>query len=97
MEEKLNQLRDELIECSREKDKEIDDLKFTLREVDAKLSILLTRQTEITTLLQAWQSAQGFVKVIEFMAKVVKAVAPFAVFFGMIYYIVKTGHLPPKE
>lgn len=94
---KINRIGKELIDCSADKDKEINDLRFALREVDSKINMMLIKQVETNEMLKAWQTAQGFVKVIEVIAKFMKAVSPIVIFIGMAYYFIKTGGHLPKD
>jgi hypothetical protein len=77
--------KDELACCSTEKDEKI-------RTVEADIQKISNQLDDIQGLLEAWNTAKGFVRVIEFIAKIVRILAPWTAFLIAIWLFLKSGH-----
>ena len=81
----------------------MEERRLEMKQLKEDVSVLKKDQEEIkvevkkiTELLQAWESAKGFVKVIEVISKLVKLLAPIVLVIIAGYYLLTTGHLPKQ-
>ena len=51
---------------------------------------------EMREIISAWNSAKGFVTTIKFISAFLKYSAIVGAAVGMVWYVVKFGHLPPE-
>ena len=51
---------------------------------------------EMREIIAAWNSAKGFVTTIKFLSAFLKYSAIVGAAVGMVWYVVKFGHLPPE-
>jgi hypothetical protein len=50
---------------------------------------------EMREMLEAWNSAKGFVTTVKFISAFLKYSAVVGAAVGMVWYLIKFGHLPP--
>jgi hypothetical protein len=48
-------------------------------------------------ILEAWNSAKGFVATVKFISAFLKYSAVVGAAVGMVWYLIKFGHLPPVD
>lgn len=53
--------------------------------------------TNTEGLIEAWNNAQGFLRTIAFISKWIKIIAPIGGAIALVWYILKTGHIPPSN
>lgn len=61
-------------------------------EMNKKIDQLLAHSLATTELLEAWNSARGFLVVVRGLSRASSALLPIGVFFGALWFFLKTGH-----
>lgn len=87
--EKLQQFYDEFDVCRKQTQEDRERIFSALRE-NTQTVKAQAKATE--DLVAAWDAAQGFVKIMAAIASMAKALIPIGLFFGGLWYFIKTGH-----
>jgi hypothetical protein len=84
-----NATKGELDDCKNSVDEQISAIKETVAVVasDAK---------KIREIVEAWDNAKGFVNTVKGISATIKFLALFAAALAGLWYIMTTGHIPPK-
>lgn len=72
------------------------DVEEQMRTLEKRLEMIELNTQSILDIVQAWNSARGFIMVIRVISATIKVMAPIAAVFGAMYYVVTHGQLPPK-
>ena len=79
-----------------ERRQDMEELRSDLSTIKLKVELMEQEVTSIKELLQAWENAKGFVKVIEVLGKITKALIPTIAFFTALWYLITSGHWPKQ-
>ncbi len=91
--DKLNEFYEEFVDHI---DKEREMQSNLTASVDQNTRMVREIHRDTKDLLEAWQAAQGALKVIATMGRAVKWVAGLLAAVGVIWYTVRHGGTPPK-
>lgn len=89
-----------LSECRSEVDTKLHGLHRRLEDINISLSTIKEMHDDVKQMreiLDAWNSAKGFVTTMRFLAALIKWTAVVGGTVGVIWYFVKFGHMPPTD
>lgn len=75
---------------------DMEELRTELTTIRSKVETMEQEVASIKELLQAWENAKGFIKVIEILGKITKALLPTIAFIGAFWYLITSGHWPKQ-
>lgn len=82
-------MKHELTGCRREVDARLD-------AQDARMKIIEENTRAILDIVSAWNNAKGFVRVIQAISTTIRVTAIPLAAITALWYLITTGHLPPK-
>lgn len=71
------------------------DMVTDIQALKDQVTAIHTDIAHMREILDAWNSAKGFVNTIKFLAALTKALAALGAVIGIIWYVTKFGHMPP--
>jgi hypothetical protein len=81
--------KQDLINCKSEVDERMDTFNERLAPIEADIK-------RIREIVEAWDSAKGFINVVRAISAVFKMLAVPVAALAALWYLITTGHLPPK-
>lgn len=87
--EALQSFHDEFVDLKESTEKDRECLLNALTQNTAAIKAQAEATNELVT---AWRNARGFIWVVKKISQTVVALIPIGVFFGALWYFMKTGH-----
>jgi hypothetical protein len=97
LDEYRQEIREELEEHRGDVQEQMRKMRLQQQEVLDKMDEVLVAVGKTEDILTAWNNAKGFVNTVQTISKVIKFLTPIALLFGLVWYFVTHGELPPTK